>query len=136
MKNAYDEFGDIIKIFRRGRSLKYDKKYNREHDAAQKNTHFAELYGDMEEALGEKGIQLLKNYTDCVIELYNTDADYFYDSGFDDCQQLYSKLFYIAPICRVDCDDGNEEIWLNTKSDILRQFGFDGEAETAGATTL
>ena len=121
MEKAYDELIGIIKAFRQARALKYDKKYNREHNAAQKNAHFAELNDKIETTLGETGGRLLRDYTDSVIELYNTDADYFYNSGFNDCEQIYSKLFNIAPFCGTgdkdedDCDD----VWLDIKTDKL-----------------
>lgn len=112
MENAYDEFIGMAKAFRRGRALKYDKKYNREHNEAQKNARFAELYDEVEKALGETGRGLLRKFTDSVIELYNTDADYFYNCGFDDCRQIYSRLFNTAPFCRIDDEDkdGDDDV--------------------------
>jgi hypothetical protein len=108
MEKAYDEFVGITKAFRRGRALKYDKKYNREHNEAQRNARFAELYDEVEKALGETGRGLLRKFTDSVIELYNTDADYFYNCGFGDCQQIYSKLFNTAPVCSIDDDEDKD----------------------------
>ena len=137
MEKAYDELIGIIKAFRQARALKYDKKYNREHNAAQKNALFAELYDKLENTLGETGGHLLRDYTDSVIELYNTDADYFYNCGFNDCEQIYSKLFNIAPFCGAcdkdedDCDD----VWLDLKTDKLdglKPCGVTDAQETVG----
>ena len=135
MKKAYDEFNGILKAFRQARALKYEKKYNREHNAAQKNAYFAELYDKVETALGATGSHLLSDYTDSVIELYNTDVDYFYDRGFDDCQQIYSKLTNIAPLSSVDNngdedeDDDGDDPWLDLKTDKLDGLEPDGTAD-------
>ena len=132
MKKAYDEFNGVLKAFRQARALKYEKKYNREHNAAQKNARFAEIYDKVEKALGSTGSRLLWDYTDSVIELYNTDADYFYDHGFDDCQQIYSKLSGIAPLGCVDGgsdddeeDNGDDDAWLDIKTDKMDEFELD-----------
>ena len=118
MEKAFDDLNGTLKVFRQARALKYEKKYNREHNAEQKNARYAELYDKVEKALGTAGSQLLKDYTDCVIALYNTDADYFYNCGFNDSQQIYSKLFNLSP---PDCDGEQEDedgAWLDTKEEI------------------
>ena len=125
MKNAGDDFDIIMKAFRRSRALKFDKKYCREHDAAINNEIFANYYGILESALSEENRHFLNDYTDCAIALYNTDADYFYDQGFNDCQQLYSKLFKIAPVFRVD--DENDEDDDGIDSEALSDFKADAE---------
>ena len=119
MEKAYDELNGTLKAFRQARALKYEKKYNREHNAAQKNARFAELYDKAEKALGETGAQLLKDYTDCVIELYNTDADYFYNCGFNDSQQIYSKLFNISPQDCAGEHEDEDDTWLDTMDSTL-----------------
>jgi hypothetical protein len=93
MKSAVEEYDAIIKAFRSVRALEFEKKYNSEHNIKEKNDHFAELYDKVKEVIDKSKIRLLGEYTDCLIELYNTDADYFYNCGFDDCKQLYSHLY-------------------------------------------
>lgn len=90
MKSAYDEFNGLMRAFRNNRALEYDKQYWRVHNADERNAHFAEIYEQVENILGKDNMRLLSAYTDSVIALYNTDTDYFYNCGFNDCRQLYT----------------------------------------------
>ena len=92
MKKALNDLEIIMKAFRRSRSLKYEKKYNRARDASLNNEFLEKIHSIIENALSEEDKHYLNEYTDCVIALYNTDADYFYDAGFTDCQQFYARL--------------------------------------------
>ena len=107
MKKAYDDFRAIIRAFRQERALKHEKKYNNEHDSEQDNADLCALHNEIQRALGNNDNNLLNRYTDKVIELYNTNIDYFYNCGFNDCRELYSKLYSIV----IDnlFDGGNDE---------------------------
>jgi hypothetical protein len=135
MKKAYEDFCEMAKAFRHGRALKYEKKYNDLHNWERRNTDFIALSCEIEKVLGKDGISLLNRYTDSVIALYNTDADYYYNCGFDDRSQLCSELCGCAHGCCFECgggdddDDGNE--LLATLSKIMG-----GVAESAAAPAL
>ena len=108
MKKAYEDFCATIRAFRQERARKHQKKFNCEHDTEQQNADLCELHRQIQKALGNDSNNLLNRYTDKVIELYNTNTEYFYNCGFNDCRQLYSKLYSIV-IDNIFKDDNDKD---------------------------
>lgn len=92
--------------FRRARAHKLEFAYYRGSGSAMNEELAAKYRCILDNALPKECRHYLKEYTACLIELYCKDASYFYDWCFDDCQQLYAKLFGIKTLCRIDSPSG------------------------------
>ncbi|HEX2939272.1 MAG TPA: hypothetical protein VHO66_10210 [Ruminiclostridium sp.] len=85
LQNAVQNFCNI-------RSLKYEKYYIDSDNGEKKIIQIDSLYKKIMELIGKQNADLLNRYTDSLLSLYNTDAEYFYRHGFDDCCKIFFML--------------------------------------------
>lgn len=105
MKKSDEGFETIMKAMRMARTQNFEFKYYREHNGTLNGELISKYRCMLDNVLGSAGKDILKNYTDCLIEYCKTDSGYFYDRGFDDCQRFYSKLFGLVPVSSIDGSD-------------------------------
>jgi hypothetical protein len=113
MKNIKKTYFKSMEVFQRLRLKTLEQEYDKLHLKPENNKILNDLHNNLLELLGENK-NLLFDYADRLIAKYCTDTLWFYDSGFQDCQEL-NKLFketimgvkeipYVLFLgCEIDC---------------------------------
>jgi hypothetical protein len=136
MNKAISDIEAIMTAFRRARARKLEFDYYCGHDAAFNKELVSKYRCILDNLIPNESKHYLKEYTDCLVELYSKDVNYFYDWCFDDCQKLYLRLYGIAPVCHVGSpagDDDADKDLLDLVAGVLNDDKRDA-VELAGGT--
>ena len=87
MKNIENTFFKSIETFQRLRLKTLEQEYNKLHRDPENNKTLNDLHNKLLELLGENK-NLLLEYADQLTAKNNNDPLWFYNSGFQDCQDL------------------------------------------------
>ena len=87
MKNIENTFFKSVETFQRLRLKTLKQEYDKLHRDPENDITINDLHSDILELLGENK-NLLFEYADQLITKYSTDPLWFYNSGFQDCQDL------------------------------------------------
>ena len=87
MENIENTFFKSIETFQRLRLKTLKQEYDKLHRGPRNSKTLNDLHSKILELLGENK-NLLLEYADQLITKYSNDPLWFYDSGFQDCQDL------------------------------------------------
>ena len=91
MKNIEKTFIKSMEVFQRLRLKASEQEYNKLHRDPENNKILNDLHNEILELLGENK-NLLFEYADRLIAKYSNDPLWYYNHGFQDCQEL-NQLF-------------------------------------------
>jgi hypothetical protein len=89
MNKLKETFFKSMEHFRRIRIKTLEKHYDQTVRTNTNQRDFETIHERLLELIGPDNNQLLIEFTDLLMALYNTDSAWFYDKGFQDCQSTY-----------------------------------------------